>query len=78
MTRVDYAFIPHMIEAMRLKTGRMTVVAPHDILLGGSLEGAIPRKLIKGNLLAVVPPHAGPRRPRRAAGGCRKSLPPGQ
>ena len=53
-TKGDYAFILHMIETMKPRTGRMAVVAPHGVLFRGSSEGAIRRKLIEENLLDAV------------------------
>ena len=53
-TKGDYAFILHMVETMKPKTGRMAVVAPHGVLFRGSSEGAIRQKLIEENLLDCV------------------------
>ncbi len=53
-TKGDYAFILHMIETMKPKTGRMAVVVPHGVLFRGSSEGKIRRKLIEENLLDTV------------------------
>ena len=53
-TKGDYAFILHMIETMKPKTGRMAVVAPHGVLFRGSSEGVIRQKLIEENLLDCV------------------------
>lgn len=53
-TKGDYAFILHMVETMKPKTGRMAVVVPHGVLFRGSSEGAIRRKLIEENLLDAV------------------------
>jgi type I restriction enzyme M protein len=53
-TKGDYAFILHMIETLKPKTGRMAVVAPHGVLFRGSSEGAIRQKLIEENLLDAV------------------------
>ncbi|RWD44087.1 type I restriction-modification system subunit M [Mesorhizobium sp.] len=53
-TKGDYAFILHMIETMKPKTGRMAVVVPHGVLFRGSSEGEIRRKLIEENLLDTV------------------------
>ena len=35
-TKGDYAFILHMVETMKPKSGRMAVVAPHGVLFRGS------------------------------------------
>lgn len=53
-TKGDYAFISHMVETMKPKTGRMAVVAPHGVLFRGSSEGKIRQKLIEENLLDAV------------------------
>tara|TARA_R110000764_G_scaffold112761_10_gene199796 strand:+ start:23647 stop:25164 length:1518 start_codon:yes stop_codon:yes gene_type:complete len=53
-TKGDYAFILHMIETMKPKTGRMAVVVPHGVLFRGSSEGNIRQKLIEENLLDGV------------------------
>jgi type I restriction enzyme M protein len=53
-TKADYAFILHMIETMKPKTGRMGVVVPHGVLFRGASEGRIRRKLIEENLLDAV------------------------
>jgi type I restriction enzyme M protein len=53
-TKGDYAFILHMVETMKPKTGRMAVVVPHGVLFRGSSEGLIRRKIIEENLLDCV------------------------
>lgn len=53
-TKGDYAFILHMIETLKPKTGRMGVVVPHGVLFRGSSEGKIRQKLIEENLLDAV------------------------
>lgn len=53
-TKGDYAFILHMIETMKPKTGRVGVVVPHGVLFRGSSEGKIRQKLIDENLLDAV------------------------
>ncbi|EIP5901511.1 MULTISPECIES: type I restriction-modification system subunit M [Vibrio] len=53
-TKGDYAFILHMIETLKPKTGRMGVVVPHGVLFRGSTEGKIRQKLIDENLLDAV------------------------
>ncbi|MCC4593043.1 type I restriction-modification system subunit M [Xanthomonas campestris pv. cannae] len=53
-TKGDYAFILHMIEVMKPRTGRMAVVVPHGVLFRGAAEGRIRQKLIEENLLDVV------------------------
>lgn len=53
-TKGDYAFILHMVETMKPKTGRMAVVAPHGVLFRGSSESVIRQKLVEENLLDAV------------------------
>ncbi len=53
-TKGDYAFILHMVETMKPKTGRMAVVAPHGVLFRGAAEGRIRQKLVEENLLDTV------------------------
>lgn len=53
-TKGDYAFILHMIETLKPKSGRMGVVVPHGVLFRGSTEGKIREKLIEENLLDAV------------------------
>lgn len=58
-TKGDYAFISHMIEALKpasstTKGGRMGVVVPHGVLFRASSEGKIRKQLIGENLLDTV------------------------
>ncbi|MGH0355686.1 type I restriction-modification system subunit M [Sinorhizobium meliloti] len=53
-TKGDYAFILHMVETLKPKTGRMAVVAPNGVLFRGSSEGVIRQKLVEENLLDAV------------------------
>ena len=53
-TKGDYAFILHMVETMKPRTGRMAVVVPHGVLFRSAAEGKIRRKLIEENLLDIV------------------------
>ena len=53
-TKGDYAFILHMVETMKPKSGRMAVVAPHGVLFRGAAEGKIRQKLAEENLLDTV------------------------
>lgn len=53
-TKGDYAFISHMIETLKPKSGRMGVVVPHGVLFRGASEGQIRQKLIEENLLDAV------------------------
>ena len=53
-TKADYAFILHMIETMKPRSGRMAVVVPHGVLFRGAAEGRIRKALIDENLLETV------------------------
>jgi type I restriction enzyme M protein len=53
-TKGDYAFILHMIETLKPKTGKMAVVVPHGVLFRGASEGRIRQQLIDENLLDTV------------------------
>ncbi len=53
-TKGDYAFILHMIETLKPKTGRMAVVVPHGVLFRGAAEGKIRKKLVDENLIDAV------------------------
>ncbi len=53
-TKGDYAFILHMIETLKPRTGRMGVVVPHGVLFRGAAEGRIRKALIDENLLDAV------------------------
>ena len=53
-TKGDYAFILHMIEIMKPKSGRMAVVVPHGVLFRGSSEGKIRQKMVEENLIDAV------------------------
>jgi len=53
-TKADYAFILHMIETMKPKTGRVGVVVPHGVLFRGAAEGKIRKKLLEEHLLDTV------------------------
>ncbi|ATX65297.1 type I restriction-modification system subunit M [Roseinatronobacter bogoriensis] len=53
-TKGDYAFILHMVETLKPRTGRMAVVVPHGVLFRGGAEGRIREALIRENLLDAV------------------------
>ena len=53
-TKGDYAFVLHMIETLKPKTGRMGVVVPHGVLFRAASEGKIRKQLIDENLLDAV------------------------
>lgn len=50
----DYAFISHMVETAKAKSGRVAVIVPHGVLFRGGKEGVIRTALIKENLLDAV------------------------
>lgn len=50
----DYAFISHMIETLKPKTGRMAVIVPHGVLFRGGAEGKIRQQLIEENIIDAV------------------------
>lgn len=50
----DFAFITHMIETAKPKTGRAAIIVPHGVLFRGGSEGKIREQLIKENLIDAV------------------------
>lgn len=50
----DYAFISHMVEIARPRSGRVAVIVPHGVLFRGGSEGRIRQALIEENLLEAV------------------------
>lgn len=50
----DYAFISHMVETLKPRTGRMAVIVPHGVLFRGGAEGKIRKQLIEENLIDAV------------------------
>ncbi len=50
----DFAFITHMVETLKPKTGRMAVIVPHGVLFRGGAEGKIREQLLKENLIEAV------------------------
>ncbi len=50
----DFAFITHMIESAKPKTGRVAVIVPHGVLFRGGSEGKIREQLIKENIIDAV------------------------
>jgi len=53
-SRGDYAFILHMVEAAKPRSGRVGVIAPHGVLFRGGAEGRIRQALIEENLIDAV------------------------
>jgi len=50
----DYAFISHMVETAKPKSGRVAVIVPHGVLFRGGAEGKIRQALIEENLIDAV------------------------
>jgi type I restriction enzyme M protein len=50
----DYAFITHMVETLKPKTGRMAVIVPHGVLFRSGAEGKIRQQLLKENIIDAV------------------------
>lgn len=50
----DFAFITHMIETAKPKTGRVVVIVPHGVLFRSGAEGKIREQLIKENIIDAV------------------------
>ncbi len=50
----DYAFISHMIESAKKKSGRVAVIVPHGVLFRGGAEGKIRKHLLEENLIDAV------------------------
>jgi type I restriction enzyme M protein len=50
----DYAFISHMVESAKPKSGRVAVIVPHGVLFRGGAEGKIRQQLIEENIIDAV------------------------
>ncbi len=50
----DFAFISHMIETAKTKSGRVAVIVPHGVLFRGGAEGKIRQSLIEENIIDGV------------------------
>lgn len=50
----DYAFVTHMIETAKPKTGKVVVIVPHGVLFRGGAEGKIREQLLKENIIDAV------------------------
>lgn len=50
----DYAFISHMIETAKPKTGKVVVIVPHGVLFRGGAEGKIRQQLLEENIIDTV------------------------
>lgn len=50
----DFAFITHMIEVAKPKSGRVAVIVPHGVLFRSGAEGKIREQLLKENIVDTV------------------------
>lgn len=50
----DYAFITHMVETAKPKSGRVSVIVPHGVLFRSGAEGKIREALIRENIVDAV------------------------
>lgn len=50
----DFAFITHMIETAKPKTGRIAVIVPHGVLFRAGAEGKIRKQLLEENIIDAI------------------------
>jgi type I restriction enzyme M protein len=50
----DFAFITHMVETLKPKTGRGAVIVPHGVLFRGGAEGKIREAFLRENIIDAV------------------------
>lgn len=50
----DFAFISHMVETAKPKSGRVAIIVPHGVLFRGGAEGKIRQSLIGENIVDAV------------------------
>lgn len=50
----DFAFVSHMVEVAKTKTGRVAVIVPHGVLFRGGAEGKIREAMLKENIIDAV------------------------
>lgn len=50
----DFAFISHMIETAKTKSGRVAVIVPHGVLFRGGAEGKIRQALLEENIIDAI------------------------
>jgi type I restriction enzyme M protein len=50
----DYAFIAHMVETAKPKSGRVSVIVPHGVLFRSGAEGKIREALLRENIVDAV------------------------
>ena len=54
VSRADFAFVSHMVESARPRSGRVGIIAPHGVLFRGGAEGRIRQSMIEENLIDAV------------------------
>jgi len=47
----DFAFISHMVEVAKAKTGKVAVIVPHGVLFRGGAEGKIRQAMLEENII---------------------------
>lgn len=50
----DFAFLSHMLETAKPKTGRVAVIVPHGVLFRGGAEGRIRQSMLEDNVIDAV------------------------
>jgi len=50
----DYAFISHMVETLKPKTGRGAIIVPHGVLFRSGAEGKIRKQFLEENIIDAV------------------------
>jgi len=50
----DFAFISHMVEVAKPKSGRVAVIVPHGVLFRGGAEGKIRQSMLEDNIIDAV------------------------
>lgn len=50
----DFAFITHMVETAKPKTGKIVVIVPHGVLFRGGAEGKIREQLLEENIVDTI------------------------
>jgi type I restriction enzyme M protein len=50
----DFAFVLHMVETAKPKSGRVAVIVPHGVLFRGGAEGKIRQAMLEENIIDAV------------------------
>ncbi|RLC35025.1 type I restriction-modification system subunit M [Candidatus Shapirobacteria bacterium] len=50
----DYAFVSHLVETLKPKTGKGVIIVPHGVLFRGAKEGKIREALLRENIIDAV------------------------